>query len=326
MVEVYTTAPASAQLDGAGFRRRLADVTRWTEAAGHTGLLVYSDNTLIDPWLVAQLILAGSERVAPLVAVQPVYVSPYAAARAAATLTFLHGRAVHLNLVTGGSRPQLEALGDGETGHDERYARIREYTRIVRQLLESPRPVTFAGRFFQVQAASLPHRPPGPLRPRLVLSGSSDAAVSCADELGILRFAYPLPVSEYPGGRSGIRLGVIARDSAQDAWRAAQARFPGDPMGERRHRVVRGLSDSHWYAALSAVESAGCYWLHPFRTYRTFCPYLVGSYAEVGAYLAGYFARGVESVILDIPAGEDDLHHARIAFDRAPVAESTADL
>ncbi|MFB9444225.1 LLM class flavin-dependent oxidoreductase [Dactylosporangium vinaceum] len=315
MVEVYTTAPASVEPDGSAFRRRLAEVTRWTDAAGHTGLLVYSDNTLIDPWLIAQLILERAARAVPLVAVQPVYCSPYAAARMAATLTFLHGRPVHLNLVTGGSRQHLEALGDGGVGHDERYERLSEFATVLRQLLESPRPVTSTGRHYRLQGASLPHRPRQP--PRLVLSGSSEAAVKCADDLGVLRFAYPVPVRSYPAGRSGIRLGVIARPTAGAAWKAAHDRFPGDPLGERRHRVVAKLSDSHWYAELAEVEASGVYWLHPFRTYRTFCPYLVGSYAEVGAYLAAYFARGVESVILDVPDAEDDLHHARLAFDAA---------
>jgi alkanesulfonate monooxygenase len=319
-VEVYTTAPASVQVDGPAYRRRLTDVSRWTDEAGCAGLLVYSDNTLIDPWLVAQLILEQTEHATPLVAVQPVYVTPYAAARMAATLTFLHGRPVHLNLVTGGSRQHLEALGDAGTAHDDRYERLTEYATIARRLFDSPRPVTFAGRYYQLQAASLPHRPPPPLSPRLVLSGSSEPAVACARSLGILRFAYPRPFADHPaGGPSGIRLGIIARPDSAAAWQAAHERFPGDPLGERRHSVVRRLSDSHWYAELSAEppdDVAGTYWLHPFRTYRTFCPYLVGDYDEVGAYLSGYLARGVASVILDVPADEDDLHHARLAFAR----------
>jgi alkanesulfonate monooxygenase len=326
-VEVYTTAPASVQVSGASFRQRLADVTRWTDSAGCTGLLVYSDNTLIDPWLVAQLILEHVERAKPLVAVQPVYLHPYAAARMAASLTFLHGREVHLNLVTGGSRQHLDALGDADVAHDDRYERLVEYAAIARQLLDSPHPVTFTGRYYQLRGATLPHRPPVTLAPRLVLSGSSESSVRCANDLGILRFAYPRPVTGYPSQGAplrgtGIRLGIIARPDAAAAWRLAHTRFPGDPMGERRHRIVSRLSDSSWHAELSehaqrAGDVAGSYWLHPFLTYKTFCPYLVGDYNEVAAHLAEYLARGVESVILDIPAEEDDLHHARIAFGRA---------
>ncbi|WP_433200131.1 LLM class flavin-dependent oxidoreductase [Dactylosporangium sp. CS-047395] len=319
MLDVYTTAPASVGLDGPAFRRRLLDITAWTESAGGVGLLVYSDNTLIDPWLVAQLILESSARVAPLVAVQPVYVSPYAAARLAATLSYLHGRVVHLNLVTGGSRQHLAALGDG-VEHDDRYDRLLEYGTAIQHLLDSSRPVTFTGEYYQLTAASLPHRPPPSLSPRLVLSGSSEASTRCAAALGVLRFAYPRPVSDYGPSelaRAGIRLGIIARPTSTEAWKAAHDRFPGDPMGERRHRIVTRLTDSHWHAQLSAAADVGVYWLHPFKTYRTFCPYLVGDYDEVAAYLAAYRSCGAESLILDIPAEEDDLHHARQALTRA---------
>ena len=52
-----------------------------------------------DPWLVAQLIIQSTHALSPLVAVQPVYMSPYAAAEMVATLGHLHGRRVDLNMV-----------------------------------------------------------------------------------------------------------------------------------------------------------------------------------------------------------------------------------
>jgi len=47
------------------------------------------------------------------------------------------------------------------------------------------------------------------------------------------------------------------------------------------------------------------------------CPYLVGSYDEVAGLLARYLELGHEVFILDIPTAEDDLYHARTAFERA---------
>ena len=58
-------------------RPAVADVARWSEAAGCEGILVYTDNGIVDPWLVSQLILQSTERLAPLVAVQPAYMHPY---------------------------------------------------------------------------------------------------------------------------------------------------------------------------------------------------------------------------------------------------------
>jgi alkanesulfonate monooxygenase len=33
------------------------DVARWSEEAGSEGILVYTDNSLVDPWLVSQIIV-----------------------------------------------------------------------------------------------------------------------------------------------------------------------------------------------------------------------------------------------------------------------------
>lgn len=73
--------------------------SRWSGAAGCQGILVYTDNGIADPWLVAQLIIQSTHALSPLVAVQPVYMSPYAAAEMVATLGHLHGRRVDLNMV-----------------------------------------------------------------------------------------------------------------------------------------------------------------------------------------------------------------------------------
>ena len=43
-------------------RRRVIEVARWSEDTGCTGILVYTDNSLVDPWLVAQIIIENTER------------------------------------------------------------------------------------------------------------------------------------------------------------------------------------------------------------------------------------------------------------------------
>jgi hypothetical protein len=55
-VEIFSTCPQSNEADGA-YLRRVADVAPWSEEVGCRGILVYSDNSLVDPWLVAQLVL-----------------------------------------------------------------------------------------------------------------------------------------------------------------------------------------------------------------------------------------------------------------------------
>jgi len=59
------------------------------------------------------------------------------------------------------------------------------------------------------------------------------------------------------------------------------------------------------------------YWLGPFRNYRTFCPYLVGSYERLGDQISKYYARGYRTVILDIPPNHEELEHTDRAFTEA---------
>ena len=55
----------------------------------------------------------------------------------------------------------------------------------------------------------------------------------------------------------------------------------------------------------------------PVQNYKTFCPYLVGSYEHVAAELTHYIAAGFTTFILDVPPAEEELYHARIALCRA---------
>ena len=77
-----------------------------------------------------------------------------------------------------------------------------------------------------------------------------------------------------------------------------------------------------WHKQLSAQgEGIGStqkpYWLTPFQNYKTFCPYLVGSYEQVAEELAKYIDLGNKTFILDIPPDEEELHHTGIVFEMA---------
>jgi len=73
-MSVFTTCPASSGVPQDEYLRRVADVARWSEAWGCTGILVYADNSLVDPWIVAHTIIRHTRRLCPLVAVQPVFI------------------------------------------------------------------------------------------------------------------------------------------------------------------------------------------------------------------------------------------------------------
>jgi alkanesulfonate monooxygenase len=77
-----------------------------------------------------------------------------------------------------------------------------------------------------------------------------------------------------------------------------------------------------WHKRLSALgdhpeSDDSCYWLGPMQNYKTFCPYIVGSYARVARELGRYISLGFRTVILDIPASRDELVHVMEVFRRA---------
>jgi alkanesulfonate monooxygenase len=48
-IEVFSTCPPSSGMAREQYLERVGDVARWSEAAGCKGILVYSDNSLVDP-------------------------------------------------------------------------------------------------------------------------------------------------------------------------------------------------------------------------------------------------------------------------------------
>lgn len=323
-LQIFSTCPSSLTAPS-GYANRVVEAARWSERAGCTGILVYTDNSLVDPWLVAQLIVSSTASLSPLVAVQPVYMHPYSAAKMASSLAFLYRRRVFFNMVAGGFKNDLAALND-QTPHDRRYDRLIEYAHILRELLEAHAPVTFEGSFYRVTNLKLNPAIAADLLPGFLVSGSSDAGLAAARKMGAVAVKYPEPPEQCAKDGSsdlpcGIRIGVIARPDREAAWTVAYQRFPEDRKGELTRKLATKISDSAWHKRLSELDpgsdASGTYWLRPFESYQTNCPYLVGAYDDVAAELARYMSAGYATYILDIPAAEEDFEHTRAVFELA---------
>lgn len=325
-LHLFSTSPQSLDSHPDKYLRDVADVARWSEEAGCLGTLVYTDNSIVDPWLVAQAILANTKRLVPLVAVQPLYMHPYAVAKMVASLAFLYGRRVILNMVAGGFKNDLVSLGD-QTPHDRRYDRLIEYSRIIQLLTASPLPVTYQGEFYTLDKATLKPEVPAGLQPQFFVSGSSAAGLAAAEAIGGVPIKYPeppdqssLPVHPLVEASGGVRVGIIARQSSEEAWRVAEARFPFERKGQIAHKLAMRVSDSVWHQRLSSLSSesaaANTYWLGPFEISKSNCPYLVGSYSAVVADLLRYAQLGIRTFILDIPASAEELQHIRMVFEQ----------
>jgi alkanesulfonate monooxygenase len=322
-IDVFSTCPQSREGLGPDYMRRVAEVARWSEGSGCEGILIYTDNGLVDPWLVAQTVVQSTERLSPLVALQAAYMHPFTAANMVATLGHLYGRRLWLNLVAGGFRNDLLALGD-PTPHDERYERTCEYAQLVTRLVAGET-VTHSGRYYSVTGLRLAAGLPTELQPGLLMSGSSPAGRAAARSIGALAVKYPKRAGdEVPqeDENSGVRVGIVARPRDEEAWRVAHARFPEDRKGQLTQKLAMKVSDSHWHRQLTQMSAEehvedDPYWLWPFENYATFCPYLVGSYDRVAEEVRRYIDLGFCTFILDIPPSREELDHIGAVFERA---------
>ena len=323
-IDVFTTCPPSTGVPGAEYLQRLTDISQWSDDAGCKGMLIFSDNSNLDPWLLSHIVLQRTRSLCPLVAVQPIYMHPYWVAKQLASLGHLYQRRLYLNMVAGGFKNDLEALND-TTPHDQRYARLIEYTTIIMRLLEGQDAVSYEGEFHTVSKLKMTPALAPELIPGLMVSGSSDAGLAAARALGAIAIKYPKPPHEEEPRADepvppGIRVGIIARDDEDEAWRIANERFPEDRKGQITRNLATKVSDSVWHKQLSHLdqpEERSPYWLVPFNNYKTMCPYLVGSYGQVAAQLARYFNAGFRTVILDIPPNARELEHTFTALSRA---------
>jgi alkanesulfonate monooxygenase len=208
-----------------------------------------------------------------------------------------------------------------------------EYTTLVLDLLRTSGPVTRAGKYYTVTNLKMTPPLPPELFPGVFVSGSSAAGLEAARTLGATAVQYPKPASEYASNPvtdldAGIRVGIVAREDSAEAWRIARQRFPEDRKGQITHQLAMKVSDSSWHKQLSDLGELeqgeeNPYWLVPFENYKTFCPYLVGSYERVADELSRYMTAGYRTFIIDVPASPEELEHIRIAFDHAGARVAT---
>lgn len=299
----------------------LTSHARALEDHGWRGALIGTGWGRPDTFTVAAALAARTTTFEPLIAVRPGYWRPANFASAAATLDHLTGGRVRINIVSG--QDNLAAYGDSEGDQAQRYARTREFMRLVRRLW-TEEDVTFAGEHFQVAGSTVNPRlqARGDRRhPKLYFGGASEAAerASAAEADVQLFWGEPLDgVAEridrlkrlskqldrdLPPLEFGLRITTLVRDTTEQAWSDAEAKVAEMAQtqgldGHRRRIAVgqqrlldlqaRGdVLDDNLYTAPGKFGGggAGTTWL-------------VGSAADVANSLRKYEALGVTHFVL----------------------------
>jgi alkanesulfonate monooxygenase len=326
-IEVFTISPRTT--NQVLYWKDIQAVARLSQKYDCTGVLIFTGNDVyVDPWIVAHQVMNETETLCPLVAVNPVYMHPFTAAKMISSLAYLYKRKVYLNLVTGTALSYLEALGDG-LSHDERYDRLQEYVQIISLLLRGPGLVSFAGKHYQVSDLLLLPAVPESLFPGFLVAGQSEAAQRiCAAVGGVGMQMLKPQLEQAVNGQSGIHFGIVTRDQEQKAWEAARRLYPEDAEGQEILEFSMANTDSVWKRHLKGISDAAQplppnYWLTPFRNLKADCPYVVGDYEYVAGLIVSLIERGIRTFILEIPPHEQEFYHIDMAFKAAASRVST---
>jgi alkanesulfonate monooxygenase len=202
----------------------LMRVAQFADSNGFEGILLFEGNDVfVEPWAMAQHIIGETTRSSPLIAVNPVYMHPFTAAKFVSSFAQLHGRKVYLNMITGTAVSDLQGLGD-EQSHADRYVRLGEFIALMRQLLASPRPTTFEGRFYRASNLQLRPRLPPELMPEFLVAGQSEPAQRVARETGCIKMQM-LPRDLDRGlDAPGVNFGIPCGNGASTRARTASSR------------------------------------------------------------------------------------------------------
>jgi alkanesulfonate monooxygenase len=320
-IDVFTANPriTNPRLYKEGLERNVA----LSEKYNATGVLLFSGNdTYTDPWMEASYLVHTTKSLIPFVAIDPMTIPPFSAAKMINSLAFKYHRPTCVNWITGLSTRDREVLCD-YLGHDERYDRLDEFAAIVHSLITSGKPITFQGKYYRMAEAALLPQMSRELFPQYFVAGHSPAAKRMADRVGAttLKMASPRFGDDLPDKleRTGICLGITTRHNEEDAWKSAYKKFPPDRVGEGILDLTMRYTDSSWKRQMKQQIDEGNlpqdgFWLHPFKTFRAVCPFIVGSHRRVAEVIWTYVRKGVQSFVIDMCCDEEEFENINASF------------
>ncbi|GLX36020.1 alkanesulfonate monooxygenase [Streptomyces roseochromogenus] len=296
----------------------LAQIAKAAERLGFEAVLTPTGTWCEDAWLTTVALAQHTERLKFLVAFRPGVISPTLAAQMAATYQRITRGRLLLNVVTGGDSSEQRRFGD-HLDHDRRYERTAEFLSVVRGVWGG-RPYDFHGEHYRIDGG-LTALPPDPL-PEIFFGGSSAAAGPVAAEHADVYLTWGEPpqqvkekidwirsLAEERGRtvRFGIRLHTISRDSAKEAWGAAD-RLLGDLSDEdiATAQSLLGVSESVGQQRMLALhggsrdglEISPNLWAGVGLVRGGAGTALVGSHGDVADRIEEYHALGIEHFVL----------------------------
>jgi alkanesulfonate monooxygenase len=295
----------------------MGQIARSAEQLGFDAALTPTSSWCEDAWVMTAALSQVTERFRFLVAFRPGFTSPTLAAQMAATFQRVSGGRLLLNVVTGGDDAEQRRFGD-HLDKVQRYERAGEFLHIVRELW-SGEPVTFKGRHYDIQEATII---PAERWPELYFGGSSPAALEVAAAEADVYLTWGEPPDAVAGKldsvreiaerhgrelRFGIRLHVIARDTAEEAWAQADQLLAGLSAEQiDRSQAIQRASQSEGQRRMTelhggrtdGLEISPNLWAGVGLVRGGAGTALVGSHEQVADRIAEYHEIGIDEFIL----------------------------
>ena len=220
----------------------LSEHARALEEHGWKGALIGTGWGRPDTFTVAAALAARTTTFEPLIAIRPGYWRPANFASAAATLDHLTGGRVRINIVSG--LDNLSAYGDQEGDQTQRYARTKEFIRLVRRLWTEEN-ISYHGEHFSVSESTVVPRIEirgGRRHPKFYFGGASQAAERVAATEADVQLFWGEPLDgvrermerlkvlsreldrDLPPLEFGLRITTLVRDTTEQAWADAEAK------------------------------------------------------------------------------------------------------
>lgn len=298
----------------------LKQIAQAADRLGYEGALIPVGSHCEDPLITAAALATCTERLRLLAALRPGTATPTHFARQAAAIDRISDGRFLVNLVAGGDGKEL--AGDGIfLSHDERYQHAAEFLTVFRRLVDGEK-VDFEGRYVKVEGARLLF-PTVQKRLPIWFGGSSDPALDLAAEQTDVYLTWGEPLAQVAeklaavrkraaaNGRKvrfGLRIHLIVRETADEAWRAAnrlianlsdeaiaaaQRKFAteSDSVGQQRMTAL------HRGGKRDQLEIAPNLWAGVGLVRRGAGTALVGDPQTVATRLREYQALGIDTVI-----------------------------
>ncbi len=325
----------------------LAEIAQAADRLGYYGVLLPTGRSCEDSWVVASSLVPLTKRLRYLIAFRPGLLSPSLAARMAATFDRISDGRLLINIVTGGD--PSENAGDGIfLEHDARYEITSEFLQVWKRLLAGET-VDFAGQHIHIEQGSLFFPAVQKPHPPLFFGGSSEAGIEVAAaevETYLTWGEPPAQVAEKLGraaaaaarhGRQlsfGIRLHVIVRETAKEAWAAADdlIRYVDDiTIAKAQQNIAR--MDSEGQRRMAALhngsrdklEISPNLWAGVGLVRGGAGTALVGDPEQVAARMREYMDLGIEHFILSgYPHLEEAYRFAELVFPKLPLRHPVA--